>query len=168
MLACSFTICLMRGTALIIIIIKKKMIGIAEGRGARIRPSVFHLVYRNISSSQPPTFLNLLFTAIKGNISNQNEGANILSFSYFQGYSNTKRSMQHSLNNLLATKGYTTAALIVLTSDVYATAASRDKRKQLLRIICSQGTPKSLEELRPFARKRLQIEVAINSSKVAY
>ncbi|CAI0655157.1 unnamed protein product [Colletotrichum noveboracense] len=68
--------------------------------------------------------------------------------------------MQHSLNNLLTTKGYTIAALTVLTSDAYATAASRDKR--------NQGTPESPEELRPFARKRLQMEVAINSSKVAY
>ncbi|CAI0654125.1 unnamed protein product [Colletotrichum noveboracense] len=131
-------------------------------------PQAFHPVYRNISSSQPPVFLNLLFAAIKGNMSDWNEGANVLSFSYFQSYSNTKRSMRHSLNNLLATKGYATAALMVLTLDVYATAASRDKREQLLRIICSQGTPESLEKLRPFARKRLQIEVAINSSKVAY
>ncbi|CAI0655158.1 unnamed protein product, partial [Colletotrichum noveboracense] len=46
-------------------------------------PQAFYLVYRNISSSQPPTFLNSLFAAMKRNMSDQNEGANILSFSYF-------------------------------------------------------------------------------------
>ncbi|CAI0654263.1 unnamed protein product [Colletotrichum noveboracense] len=44
---------------------------------------VFYLVYRNMSSSWPPTFLDLLFAAMKGNMSDWNEGADVLLFSYF-------------------------------------------------------------------------------------
>ncbi|KAH9225256.1 hypothetical protein K456DRAFT_1852614, partial [Colletotrichum gloeosporioides 23] len=131
-------------------------------------PQAFHPVYGNVSSSQPPAFLDSLFAAMKGNMSDRNEGADVLSFGYFQGYSNTKRSVRHSPNDLLATKGYATAALTVPTSDACATAASRDKRERLLRIIRGQGTPESPEESRPFARERLQMEVAIDSSEVAY
>ncbi|KAL3300088.1 hypothetical protein RB213_008632 [Colletotrichum asianum] len=97
----------------------------------------FHLVYRNISSNCLPMFLNLLFAAMKGNMSDQNEGANILSFGYFQGYSNIKRSVRHSPHDLLATKGYATGVLTMPTLDAGATLAAREKHEQLLRIICS-------------------------------
>ncbi|CAI0655186.1 unnamed protein product [Colletotrichum noveboracense] len=88
--------------------------------------------------------------------------------SYYSATSKATPTLRGALNDLLVTKGYATAALIVLTSDACAMAASRDKRERLLRIIRGQGTPESLEELRPFARERLQMEVAIDSSEVAY
>ncbi|KXH56495.1 hypothetical protein CSAL01_11177 [Colletotrichum salicis] len=81
---------------------------------------------------------------------------------------NIIRGVRHSPNDLLATKGYATAALTVPTSDACATAASRDKRERLLRIIRRQGTPESPEESRPFARERLQMEVAIDNSEITY
>ncbi|KAL3292292.1 hypothetical protein RB213_011935 [Colletotrichum asianum] len=110
-------------------------------------PQAFHLVYRNMLSNCPPIFLNSLFAAMKGNISDQNEGANILSFSYFQGYSNIKRSVRHSPHDLLATKGYATGVLTILTLDARATLVAREKRERLLRIIYSPNKSK------PFARE---------------
>ncbi|KAL3290980.1 hypothetical protein RB213_002100, partial [Colletotrichum asianum] len=111
-------------------------------------PQAFYLVYRNMLSNCPPMFLNSLFAAMKGNMSDQNEGANVLSFSYFQGYSNIKRSVHHSPHDLLATKGYATGVLTMPTSDAGATSAAREKRERLLRIICGPN------KLKPFARER--------------
>ncbi|KDN71522.1 hypothetical protein CSUB01_12613, partial [Colletotrichum sublineola] len=88
--------------------------------------------------------------------------ADALSFGYFKGYSNIKHSVRHSPHNLLTTKGYTTAALTVLTSDAGATSAAREKRERLLRIICGA------DELKPFARERQQINVAIEGEEVAF
>ncbi|KAL3290736.1 hypothetical protein RB213_001403 [Colletotrichum asianum] len=119
-------------------------------------PQAFHLVYRNILSNCPPIFLNLLFAAMKGNISNQNEGANVLSFSYFQGYSNIKRSVRYSPHDLLATKGYATGVLTMPTLDAGATLAAREKRERLLRIICSPN------------KLKLFIDVAIKAEEVAF
>ncbi|KAL3290631.1 F-box domain-containing protein [Colletotrichum asianum] len=125
-------------------------------------PQAFHPVYGNVSSNCPPMFLNSLFAAMKGNMSDQNEGADVLSFSYFQGYSNIKRSVRHSPHDLLATKGYVTGALTMPTSDAGATSAAREKRERLLRII--RGPNKS----KPFARERQQINVAVEAEEVAF
>ncbi|KAL3290671.1 hypothetical protein RB213_009689 [Colletotrichum asianum] len=125
-------------------------------------PQAFHPVYGNMSSNCPPIFLNSLFAAMKGNISDQNEGANILSFSYFQGYSNIKQSVRHSPHDLLATKGYATGALTMPTSDAGATSAAREKRERLLRIIRSPNKSK------PFARERQQIDVTVEAEEVAF
>ncbi|KAL0929279.1 uncharacterized protein CTRU02_215820, partial [Colletotrichum truncatum] len=64
----------------------------ASARDYTFYPQAFHPVYGNISSSRLPMFLDSLFAAMKGNISDRNEGADVLSFGYFQGYSNIKRS----------------------------------------------------------------------------
>ncbi|KAF0314888.1 hypothetical protein GQ607_017879 [Colletotrichum asianum] len=45
-------------------------------------------------------------------------------------------------------KGYAIGALTILTSDARATSAAREKRKQLLRIICSPN------KLKLFIRER--------------
>ncbi|KAK1973871.1 hypothetical protein LZ30DRAFT_694734 [Colletotrichum cereale] len=125
-------------------------------------PQAFHPVYGNLSSDRPPRFLDSLFAAMKGNMSDRNEGADVLSFGYFQGYSNIKRSVRHSPYNLLATKGYATAALTVLTPDAGATSAAREKRERLLRVI------RSPDKSKPFARERQQINVAIKAEEVAF
>ncbi|KAK1990357.1 hypothetical protein LX36DRAFT_705308 [Colletotrichum falcatum] len=125
-------------------------------------PQAFHLVYGNVSSNRPPRFLDSLFAAMRGNMSDRNEGADVLSFGYFQGYSNIKRSVRHSPHNLLATKGYATAALTVPTADAGATAAAREKRERMLRII--RGPDKS----KPFARERRQISAAMEAQEVAF
>ncbi|KAL3290678.1 hypothetical protein RB213_000964 [Colletotrichum asianum] len=81
---------------------------------------------------------------------------------YFQGYSNIKRSVRYSPHNLLATKGYATGALTMPTSDAGATSAAREKRERLLRII------RGPNKLKPFARERQQIDVAVEAKEVAF
>ncbi|KAJ0360294.1 hypothetical protein COL26b_014121 [Colletotrichum chrysophilum] len=131
-------------------------------------PQAFNPVYGNVSSSRPPEFLAPLFATMKGNMSDRNEGADVLSFGYFQGYSNIKRSVRHSPQDLLATKGYATAALTVPASDACSMSATRDKRERLLRLIRGQGTPFSPDASTPFARSRVQMQYAIDTSEVAY
>ncbi|KAF5482970.1 hypothetical protein CGCA056_v003941 [Colletotrichum aenigma] len=131
-------------------------------------PQAFHPTYGNFSSSQPPAFLNSLYTAIQGNMSDRNEGADVLSFGYFQGYSNIKRSVRHSASALLATKGYATAALTAPTSHTSAMSYTRDRRERLLRCIRGDLTPEQPEESKPFARERRQLDIAIEKDEVAY
>ncbi|KAF0316852.1 hypothetical protein GQ607_015926, partial [Colletotrichum asianum] len=64
------------------------------------------------------------------------------------GYSNIKRSIYYSPHNLLAIKGYIIGVLTILTLDARATLAVREKRKRLLRIICSPN------KLKLFVRER--------------
>ncbi|KAF6803854.1 hypothetical protein CPLU01_16090, partial [Colletotrichum plurivorum] len=125
-------------------------------------PQAFHPVYGNLSSDRPPRFLDSLFAAMKENMSDRNEGADVLSFGYFQGYSNIKRSVRHSPRDLLTTKGYATAALTAPTSDAGASSAAREKRERLLRII------RGPDESKPFARERQQINVAVEAEEVAF
>ncbi|KAK2741390.1 hypothetical protein CKAH01_18504 [Colletotrichum kahawae] len=63
-----------------------------SSRNYTFYPQAFHPKYGNFSASRPPAFLDPLCTAMRGNISDCNDSANMLSFSYFQGYSNIKRS----------------------------------------------------------------------------
>ncbi|KAL0929317.1 uncharacterized protein CTRU02_215673 [Colletotrichum truncatum] len=81
---------------------------------------------------------------------------------FHPGYSNIKRSVRHSPHDLLATKGYATAALTVPTSDAGATWATSQKRERLLRIV------RGPDESKPFARERQQINVAIGAEEVAF
>ncbi|KAK1839923.1 hypothetical protein CCHR01_17456 [Colletotrichum chrysophilum] len=120
----------------------------ASTRDYTFYPQAFHPVCGNVSSNCPPMFLNSLFAAMKGNMSDLNEGADVLSFGYFQGYSNIKRSVRHSPHDLLATKGYATGALTVPTSGAGATSAAREKRERLLGII------RGPNESKLFARER--------------
>jgi hypothetical protein len=131
-------------------------------------PQAFHPVYGNVSSSTPPGFLASLTAAMRGNMSARNEGAEVLSFGYFQGYTNIKRSVRHSPNDLLATKGYATGALTVPTAEASGHHLTRDKRERLLRIVRGQVTPEDPAASKPFARERRQIEVALEQEEVAY
>lgn len=131
-------------------------------------PQAFHPAYGNISSAAPPAFLDSLTTAMRGNMSRRNDGTDVLSFGYFQGYSNIKRSVRHSPLDLLATKGYATAAMTVPLVDACGTSLSRDRRERLLAAMRGQKTPESPEESRPFARERRQVDLAIDSEEVAY
>ncbi|KAK1837618.1 hypothetical protein CCHR01_19760 [Colletotrichum chrysophilum] len=131
-------------------------------------PQAFHPRYGNFSSSRPPAFLDSLYTAMRGNMSDCNDGADVLSFGYFQGYSNIKRSVRHSPNALLATKGYATAALTAPTSHASTSSHTRDKREAMLRRIRGQLTPGSPEQSKPFARERQKLETAIEQEELAY
>lgn len=128
----------------------------------------FSPLYSNISSREPPSFLHSLLSAMQGNMSMRNDGADVLSFGYFQGYSNIKRAVRHSAGDLLATKGYATAGLTVPTKDACLGVATSRKRERALRIIRGQETADAPEESTPFARERRQLDVAIEASEVPY
>jgi hypothetical protein len=128
----------------------------------------FSPLYGNVSSKEPPAFLHSLLSAMQGNMSTRNDGADVLSFGYFQGYSNIKRAVRHSAGDLLATKGYATAGLTVPTKDACLGVATSRKRERALRIIRGQETADAPEESTPFARERRQLDVAIEASEVPY
>ncbi|KAH7303017.1 hypothetical protein B0I35DRAFT_485482 [Stachybotrys elegans] len=128
----------------------------------------FSPLYGNVSSREPPAFLHSLLSAMQGNVSIRNDGADVLSFGYFQGYSNIKRAVRHSAGDLLATKGYATAGLTVPTKDACLGVATSRKREKALRIIRGQETADAPEESTPFARERRQLDVAIEASEVPY
>ncbi|KAK2733724.1 hypothetical protein CKAH01_19001 [Colletotrichum kahawae] len=128
----------------------------------------WNMVARMFPASQPPAFLDPLCTAMRGNMSDCNDGADVLSFGYFQGYSNIKRSVRHSPNALLVTKGYTTAALTAPASHISTSSYARDKREAMLRRIRSQLTPGRPEQSKPFVRKRRKLETAIDREEFAY
>ncbi|CAG9951263.1 unnamed protein product [Clonostachys rosea f. rosea IK726] len=128
----------------------------------------FSPVYSNVSSSLPPAFLHSLFSAMQGNISIRHDGADVLSFGYFQGYSNIKRNVRHSPRDLLATKGYATAALTVPAKEACAAAVTARKRERSLRAIRGQQTANAPAESKPFVREHRQINAAIDASEVVY
>ncbi|KAJ5013275.1 hypothetical protein K4K57_003029 [Colletotrichum sp. SAR 10_99] len=125
-----------------------------------------HLRYGNSSCSWLPAFLDSLCTVMRGNMSDCNEDADVLSFSYFQGSSNTKRSVRHSPNVLFATKGLATAALTAQASLVSASSHTRDKREFMLQR-CGQLTPGSPEQSKPFVLERRKLETAIEQDEFA-
>ena len=97
-------------------------------------PLAFHPAYGNFSSTRPPAFLtNHVLAVMKNNISFRNGGTDPLSYEHFQGYSNIKRSIRHSPNDLLATKGIATAALTLPDSDVPGLGRLAMQRQKLRR-----------------------------------
>lgn len=131
-------------------------------------PLAFHPVYGNFSSPHPPSFLSdNLLTVMKDNMSFQNQGADVLSFGHFQGYSNIKRSIRHRPDDLLADKGFTTAALTLSASDVNG-ARIKAKQQRLLRRVQGELSPGDPEASKPFARERQRIEAAIAEEEFAF
>ncbi|KAF7515064.1 hypothetical protein G7054_g14787 [Neopestalotiopsis clavispora] len=74
-------------------------------------PLAFHPRFGNFLSEQPPAFLHNPITVLKRTMSLPNHGADVLLFGFFQGYSNIKRTIRSRVEDLLASKEYTTAAL---------------------------------------------------------
>ncbi|KAF2133086.1 hypothetical protein P153DRAFT_394009 [Dothidotthia symphoricarpi CBS 119687] len=70
-----------------------------EFHGARdftFYPLAFHPAYGNFSSPRPPAFLmDNLLAVMQENMSYQHDGASVLNYGYFQGYSDIKRSIRH-------------------------------------------------------------------------
>lgn len=132
-------------------------------------PLGFHPAYGNFSSPEPPAFLkNNLLAIMRDNMSFQNEGADVLSFGFFQAYSNIKRSIRHRANDLLATQGSATAALTVPSSDVEALARIKAKRQRLLSRLRGQLTPDNPDASTPFARERQRIEAAVAEEEFSF
>ncbi|KAG6094934.1 hypothetical protein E4U14_008369 [Claviceps sp. LM454 group G7] len=128
----------------------------------------FSPVYGNFSSNGPPEFLASLLTALRGNMSLDNEGAQVLSFGYFQGYSNIKRAVRHSKQALLATKGFATAGMTIPSTSAANHAVTRRRRENALLRMRGGVTPERPDESKPFAREREQLQTFIDRKEVPY
>ncbi|PNP37738.1 hypothetical protein TGAMA5MH_10357 [Trichoderma gamsii] len=132
-------------------------------------PLGFHPAYGNFTSDSPPAFLDHnLFTVMKSNMSHQNQGADVLSFGFFQGYSNLKRSFRHREDDLLASQGSATAALTIPATEAARTAQWRAKQQRLLRRVRGEQTPENPAASTPFARERQRVEASMAENEFAY
>lgn len=132
-------------------------------------PLGFHPAYGNFTSDSPPAFLDHnLFTIMKSNMSYQNQGADVLSFGFFQGYSNLKRSFRHREDDLLASQGSATAALTIPAAEAARTAQWRAKQQRLLRRVRGEQTPENPAASTPFARERQRVEASMEESEFAF
>jgi hypothetical protein len=131
-------------------------------------PMGYHLAFGNFSSSKPPEFLEDRVLVMRENMSYQNDGADPLSFGYFQGYSNIKRSIRHDPRAFLATKGITTAALTLPSSEADVSSRVKGKRQRLFRWLQGELTPNDPESSIPFAREKRQLEAAIGQEEYAF
>ncbi|KAF9768825.1 hypothetical protein IL306_013819 [Fusarium sp. DS 682] len=87
-------------------------------KGFTFYPLAFHPRYGNFSSPRPPPFLDDVCLVMRDNMSYRNNGAdNVLSFSYFHAYSNIKRTIRHSPEDLLPARGIATGALTLPPSE---------------------------------------------------
>ena len=109
-----------------------------------------------------------LLAVIQENISYQHNRAGVLSYRYFQGYSNIKRSIRHRPNDLLATKGVATAALALPNRDGNLSARVAAKRDRLLQHLRGLSTPDNPASSRPFVREGQRIERAILEEEHAF
>ncbi|KAL6354027.1 hypothetical protein LRP88_12658 [Fusarium phalaenopsidis] len=132
-------------------------------------PLGFHPAYGNFTSDRPPAFLDSdLFTVMKENMSHQNQGADVLSFGFFQGYSNLKRSIRHGPHDLLASHGLATAALTIPSTEAQRTARLKDKQQRLLAQVRGRLTPDNPGASTPFARERQRVEAAMQANEFAF
>ncbi|KAH7334190.1 hypothetical protein BKA66DRAFT_480077 [Pyrenochaeta sp. MPI-SDFR-AT-0127] len=132
-------------------------------------PLAFHPAYGNFSSPRPPAFLmDNLLAVMQENMSYQHNGASVLNYGYFQGYSNIKRSIRHGPDDLLATKGVATAALALPNRDGKLSARVSARRERLLQHLRGNLTPHDPESSKPFARERQRTERAIFEEEFAF
>ena len=132
-------------------------------------PLAFHPRYGNFSSGGPPQFLRNLCTILRNNASVQNDGKDVLSFGFFQGYSNIKRSIRNRPEDLLATKGTATAALTLPPVEASRCPVQvRAKQEQLLKRLRGELTPDLPESSTPFARERHRIEASMLEEQLAF
>jgi hypothetical protein len=132
-------------------------------------PLAFHPAYGNFSSPQPPAFLtDNLLAVMQENMSYQHNGAGVLSYGYFQGYSNMKRSIRHGPNDLLATKGIATAALTLPHRDGNQLPHVAAKRVCLLKHLRGETTPDNPASSIPFIREGERIENALREEEYAF
>ena len=145
---------------------------ISEYQGPRdytFYPLAFHPAYGNFSSPRPPAFLmDNVLAVMQENMSYQNSGASVLSYGYFQAYSNIKRSIRHGPDDLLATKGIATGALALPASEANASGRMAAKRQRLLRCLQGQLTPEDPNSSKPFAREQQRIETAVAEEEFAF
>ncbi|KAL5583834.1 hypothetical protein FOVSG1_015185 [Fusarium oxysporum f. sp. vasinfectum] len=148
---------------------RNRVAGEFYGSNYTFYPLGCHPAYGNFTSDRPPAFLDSdLFTVIKENMSHQNQGADVLSFGFFQGYSNLKRSIHHSPHDLLASHGLATAALTIPSTEAQRTARLKDKQQRLLAQVRGRLTPDNPGASTPFARERQRVEAAMQANEFAF
>ncbi|KAJ4211311.1 hypothetical protein NW757_014811, partial [Fusarium falciforme] len=158
-----------RGPAVCLLADRNRVAGEFYGSNYSFYPLGFHPAYGNFTSDRPPAFLDSdLFTVMKENMSHQNQGADVLSFGFFQGYSNLKRSIRHRPDDLLASHGLATAALTIPSTEAQRTARLRDKQQRLLAQVRGQLTPENPGASTPFARERQRVEAALQANEFAF
>lgn len=139
------------------------------GSNFTFHPLGFHPAFGNFTSNSPPAFLDHnLFTVMKDNMSHQNQGADVLSLGFFQGYSNLKRSFRHRADDLLASQGVATAALTIPATEASRGAYLRAKQQRLLRQLRGECTPENPGASTPFARERQRVEASMAEDEFAY
>lgn len=141
----------------------------ASSRDYTFYPLGFHSAYGNFSSPKPPAFLkNNLLAIIEDNMSFSNQGADVVSFTEFQGYCALKSVYRHRADALLASQGSATAALTVPEADIKAAAKVGAKQARLLDRIRGRLTPENPGASKPFEREALLIEKAIEAEEFSY
>lgn len=157
------------GPAVCLLADRNRVAGEFYGSNYTFYPLGFHPAYGNFSSDRPPAFLDSnLFTVMKENMSHQNQGADVLSFGFFQGYSNLKRSIRHRPDDLLASHGLATGALTIPSTEAQSTARLKGKQQRLLAQLRGQLTPDNPGASTPFARERQRIEAAVQANEFAF
>jgi len=131
-------------------------------------PLGFHPGFGNFSSSRPPRFLRDLCNILRQNMSVRNDGADVLSFGFFQGYSNIKRTIRSRPADFLATQGTATAALTLPYSEARVSTRTRDRQRQLLVKLHGDATPGQPDASIPFARERERIQASMNANQFAF
>ncbi|KAJ9425974.1 hypothetical protein QL093DRAFT_2633847, partial [Fusarium oxysporum] len=133
---------------------RNRVAGEFYGSNYTFYPLGFHPAYGNFTSDQ--------------NMSHQNQGADVLSFGFFQGYSNLKRSIRHGPHDLLASHGLATAALTIPSTEAQRTARLKDKQQRLLAQVRGRLTPDNPGASTPFARERQRVEAAMQANEFAF
>lgn len=132
-------------------------------------PLAFHPAYGNFTSSRPPLFLHdHVLAVMQDNMSYRNGGTDALSYGYFQAYSNIKRSIRHSPDDLLATKGIATACLTLSEPEARASTRLLTKRAQLRRRLVGEATPDDPAATRPFGREQRRVQSAVEGEEFAF
>lgn len=141
----------------------------AFANGLTFYPMALHPAYGNFTSAGPPNFLeDHVLTVMRDNMSFQNDGADVLSCEYFQGYSNIKRSIRYNPEDLLVTQGTATAALTLPVADANSSHRTRTKQQTLLNRLQGGCSPHDPNASKPFARERLRIQQALDENEFAF
>jgi hypothetical protein len=131
-------------------------------------PMAFHPRFGNVSSPEPPRFLEALFTVLRDNAMFQNEGADVVSFGFFQAYSNIKRTIRSRPEDLLAAKGTATGALTLPPAEADQDLYTQRRQQRLLDRLRGGQTPDQPAASTPFARERGRVQAAMAAGSAAF
>lgn len=138
-------------------------------KGFTFYPLAFHSRYGNFSSPRPPPFLDDVCLVMRDNMSYRNNGADdVLSFGYFHAYSNIKRTIRHSPEDLLPARGIATGALTLPPSEAIQRGYISARQQRLLRTLAGEQTPDQPSLTMPFAREGHRIRAAMSQDQVAF